>query len=332
MKKGSIINEILVILLFILLLVLLSVASLYMYERFLHLTHFSDALNEVNNSRNTMSEGLLDQVSVFIAICTGGITLFGIFGGILSYINVKNNKKLEKKIRQAKRALKTQKELTIWRLIQDARYYRSLRKYNYADSYFQKAIGKSSNFSYTYYVAQYERWALRGDLISKELTQDLNASQNLKYLDNILDEIKALCKDIKKKRGNCRRNLLLQEVYFLLGNIYGSYAIINKKHNLNMEFKKNIAYSIKYFKKAIYLDHKNVDFLRNASLSYALANDASNCLKLLDKAKERAEEEILYKNLMYPERLTKLFEPYKTFMSNDIMFRLKTDFGITLCY
>ena len=34
MKKGSIINEILVILLFILLLVLLSVASLYMYERF----------------------------------------------------------------------------------------------------------------------------------------------------------------------------------------------------------------------------------------------------------------------------------------------------------
>ena len=70
-----------------------------------------------------------DEVTFTLGIITAGISVFAIFGGVLSVFNVVRSKELDDAVKMSAQALENQQELECARLIQEGRMY-MLRKRN----------------------------------------------------------------------------------------------------------------------------------------------------------------------------------------------------------
>lgn len=269
-----------------------------------------------NNNENIIikyndSVAIEDEVSISLSIISAGISVFAIFGGILSVINIVSYKDIYSAIDAANKVMESQKELLAARLIQDGRVYQLRDRPKYALDCYDQAISivPESNIAL---IAEYESFLLYSDIFSSN-DEDIDKTEQMGN---------ALISKLESFNGY-EKKLLMGDTYFSFGCVYGTYAV---KLNKPQYLKK----SIEYFDKAISCDGNNVDFHRNLALTYALNNDVEKCKKSLEIAKRFAKSEPLYSTLMESERLKLLFKPSIKHLSRKIKNMLKKKFEIDL--
>lgn len=271
--------------------------------------------NSISNV--TYNNDIITQVSIFISICSAAITLFGLFGGILSFVNLHLGKELNDDIKNANKALENQEELKAWRLIQEGRNYKSLKRFKYAEEVFEEVI-KEYKDSELSYIAEFEKLSLYEECIISAETKDLQ---------EIIDNFETFYKQIK---NNSKLKNIKIEVLFFLGGLYGDFSRkIGKEDN---SFKEYINKSISYFESAIKLDPQNPDLYRNASISYALSEQKDACIDYLCRAKRLSKNEILYKSLVTSKRLSDMYKSYSTCISDEIKQTLSDKFYVFFTY
>jgi tetratricopeptide (TPR) repeat protein len=250
------------------------------------------------------SSALADQTANSLGIITAGITLFTLFGGILSVINIFLSRDLYRAVDEAKKAKESQKELNGFRLLQEGRAYKNNERYVYAENKFKELIFDYKN-SMIALQAQYE-------LI--DMYAQLNSIENIKEVE---DKVKYLLKSIRTAHLNtidC--NNLEADTHYLLGCIYGNYYT-------TIRCNEYLDKSIKEFKSAIRCDSQNADVIRNLSISYAMKSDWESCVEAIDEAKSIAEEIPLYKSFVENGRLGRMFQPYIDYISPEILHRIE---------
>lgn len=241
------------------------------------------------------SYNLADQVSVTIGIITAGITVFTLFGGILTIFNIIRAKDLDETIAKAEKVLETQQELLAARLLQEGRIYILRGRIPYAANTFKQVI-KETPDTISSLIARYELLLVYSDTSNSEETEDrLCEIQEIFY-----DLIDALGKPNSKKDYKMYRQLI-GDAYFTLGCVYGKYATNHIGNYIDL--------SEQYLKEALRYNSGDVDYHRNLAYTYAMANNIDKCKKELETALDCANLEPLFKPLVSYDRLQKLFKP-----------------------
>ncbi len=274
-------------------------------------------VSQQTEMKDTTVSDILSQTSIFIAICTGGIALFGIFGGVLSFVNIKKSQELEDNIKKTTTVLETQEELIAWRLIQEGRYYASKGKFKQAQNYFHEAAQRNTE-SFVNVLAEFERISLQADTFLQV--------KELWYLDNIIQQFEELENKLKKTEEYM---LLKQEINFTKGCLHGDEALIKIEKNYKKnDFDEAIQKSIKCFDIARRIDGTDVYILSNAAVTYALAGKKDDCIETLNLAISIAKNEPLYKDLMAIDRVNARFKPYEDGISDELKKILADKFKI----
>ena len=280
---------------------------------------FMDGLSDVTAS--TVSFGMsMDAVSVSLGIITAGISVFALFGGILSIINIKQSKELDAAIDNAQKALENQNELLGARLIQEGRVYALRNRYKYAENNFNKVI-ETLPGTVSALICEYEIFSLYADIGTPE---DIGT---LEYRENLDHRFESLIKKIEYSKVAADEGKMIKaDTYFTYGCICGNCALTEEGQKRKILLSK----SVEAFSNAIELDNGNVDFYRNQAISYALADDIDKCKSALNKGRVLAESDILYSHLVDRERLKKLFKPSSIYLSDQMKEMLKREFDVQL--
>ena len=195
-----------------------------------------------------------DEVSFALSIISVGISVFAIFGGILSIVNIYQYKQMDRAIEVSEKAVEYLQELECSSLIQEGRMYLTRERQKYAENCFKRAM-TSAPESYMALVAEYELFALHADVWSSWTDKKKQVQDEFKRL---LEKFKGM--RIDKDR---RYKELKGDIYFLMGCVYGKYSL--SEHGGD-----NLKKSEKYMENAIRCDKKNADFYRNMANTYAL--------------------------------------------------------------
>lgn len=253
------------------------------------------------NSMHTMesSYNLADQVSSALGIITAGITVFTLFGGILTIFNISRSKELDDAISKAEKALENQQELIGARLLQDGLVYVSRHRTYYAIKAFKKVIRQAPNTSAAL-TARYEILSLYADIESSSID-----SERLLIVQERFDD---LIGALDKAESGIDYEIICHlrgDAYFTLGCAYGQYASTDSPPD-----KNHIETSIRYLRMATECNGEDVEYRKNLAYTYALAGDIKRCQRELESAIDYAKQDpFLYKPLISQERLRALFKP-----------------------
>lgn len=253
-----------------------------------------------------------DEVTFTLGIITAGISVFAIFGGVLSVFNVVRSKELDDAVKMSAQALENQQELECARLIQEGRMYMLRKRNKYAVDCYEQAI-ETAEDSFMALVAKYELLMLYAD----ELPYSVDSMNELENVSGELLEQLKKCTDKRSKT-------LAADTYFLMGCVYGKVSLredSNKEQFLDL--------SETFIGNAIKSDKGNVDFYRNLAITYALKGNVEKCKANIKQAKKFASAEKLYDGLVQKQRLNLLFKPSWMYLNDEVKDMLKTEFEIS---
>lgn len=287
----------------------LETKQAHLIEKFNDLEQ-SKAENSYNETQGQIQFlSFSDEISVSLGVITAGISVFAIFGGVLSVFNVTRSKELEEAIQMSSRAIESQQELESARLIQEGRIYIARKRNKYAIDCYEQAM-ESAPESFIALVAEYEKLSLFVD--------ELPYSE--KNREKIEKAYEQLMRKLEQSRDR-RAKQLSADVSFTMGCVYGNYYIQKADKT-----SRSLNFSEKFLKKAIEYDKSNADFYRNLAVTYALKDDKDACKENLMQARKCADIEDLYAGLVEPQRLKALFESSWEQLSDDMKEMLKKNF------
>lgn len=266
------------------------------------------SFNEVEYNK---SLEITDDVSLSLGIISAGISVFAIFGGILSVLNILRAKELEDAMNTTAQMKESQQELASARLVQEGRVYAMRSRNKYAVDCFERAITCAPE-STSALIAEYELLSLYADVLP-------GSRENMEELRR---KVQCLVEKLNKHK-TLEKQLLKADAYFLLGCVCGSYSL-----NQKCERDKLLKESECYFNKAIECDKGNVDFYRNLALTYALANEKEKCKIKLQFAIDISKQEVLYAGMVDNKRLERLFKPSWAYLTREVKNMLNKSFKI----
>lgn len=259
-------------------------------------------------------DNLWNEVSIALGIITAGIGVFALFGGILSFVNIRQSKELDVAISNARKALENQQELEGARLMQEGRVYALKNHYQYAVDNFNEVIEAEPD-TFSALLCEFEIFSLYADIMPV-----IDESE-----EKLTRQYHALINKLETYRNHTKQwKALKADTYFVYGCVCGNYSL-NKN---GVERINCLDKAIHAFSDAIALDSRNVDFYRNQAISYAVKNDVTNCKQVLQKSRILADADVLYSRLVTGEKLTKLFQPFQQCLSTEMKKMLTSEFDI----
>lgn len=270
-----------------------------------------NSMSNCSDQLKVESSSFADEISFALGIISAGISVFAIFGGVLSVFNVVRSKDLDDAIKMSSQAIDNQQELECARLIQEGRMYASRKRNKYAVDCYEQAIDSVPG-SFMALVAEYEIFSLSAEELP------CSAENRLK--------LERAYREIIKKLDKCpdkRAKTLKADTFFVMGCAYGVFYLKFPIKDVEL-----LDLSVEFMSKSIECDKGNVDFYRNLAVTYALKGNEKKCEENLMKAQNYAKAEELYTGLIETSRLGSLFEPAWEYLSNDIKRMLGQKFGI----
>lgn len=271
-------------------------------------------LTEEQNSASLLT----NQTTNSLSIITVGITLFTLFGGVLSVVNILLSQSLYKAVDNANEASKSQQELIGFRLLQEGREYAHNSQYRYAVDKFEETMKKYPD-TIASLQAEYEAALIYADSLTKNHNTPKLFQENKLRIEQLLNSIRRA----KLDTVDCKR--LEGDTYYLLGCTCGDYFKESTKKipSKSEENMKILDCSIDSFENARRHDKNNADFLINSVISYGLANNWTECEKALNNAKLIADDEPLYNYALTFCHLNEIFEDYYSCFTEELRDKLK---------
>lgn len=256
------------------------------------------------------SYNLSDQVSTSLGIITAGITLYTIFGGMLSVFSIIRSKELEDAISKAEKALENQKELNGARWLQDGLVYASRERPYYAVNAFEKVIKQTPDTTAAL-TARFEILLLYADTENTQID-----FYRRRMVHKIFEKLLADLSKTNSSIDSDVRKHLHGDACFVLGCFYGECAPIFD-YGIN-----DLKVAECFLQMALKDNYADVEYHKGLAYTYALAGKTDHCIKELQTAIDCAEREPLYKTQVSQTRLKALFGPIWDTLSEDVQKKL----------
>lgn len=130
---------------------------------------------------NINQEEIAAITSASMEIIAVGIGLFTLYGGFLSLINVHQSRELAKTMKKAKRVIRSQRELSANRFLQEGQLYRSWNRPHYAKESYELAIEKGKG-TFSALVAKFTLISMYADRLSDRADRLEDIEKSLKNL------------------------------------------------------------------------------------------------------------------------------------------------------
>lgn len=253
---------------------------------------------------------LSDQVSTSIGIITAGITLYTVFGGMLSVFNIIRSKELEDAISKAEKTLENQQELIGARLLQDGLVYASRKRPYYAVNAFEKVIKQTPDTTAAL-TARFEILLLYADTENTQID-----FYRRRMVHKICEKLLADLSKTNSSIDSDVRKHLHGDACFVLGCFYGECAPIFDYGINDLKVAECL------FQMALKDNYADVEYHKGLAYTYAMAGKTDRCIKELQTAIDCAEREPLYKTQVSQTRLKALFDPIWNTLSEDVQQKL----------
>ena len=273
---------------------------------------------KVNNSEQEVDDfdesKIITLTSTSMEIIAVGVTLFTLFGGFLSLINMSQWRDALKSIEMAEKAMENQKELIASRFLQEGKLYESWHRPHYARESYNLAM-KNGEDTFSALVAEFALNSMQADVLSNPIQLD--------ELEKVEKQLKEFIEKLKSgKHFHKGRRRLRADSYFTLACIYAVCTLDN------VESCEKDAYAEKaneMFESAIKEDATNPDFYLHYAAHLSGRGDIAKGKKQMGLAREYAQRDALLSEFMDTERLIDLFKLQGTRTrkeAEDILFQM----------
>ncbi len=309
----TIINKIKSIYLF-LLLVLNVVLIIFIYICYTDINLLKDEVTSkvcIIDNKSDLPPSLLSQTTLILTIITVGITLFTLFGGFLSLINILNSRKLEKAMESIDEISKHEIKIKTLYYMNQAYNYIHREKVVYAKKCFEKMQELNKDNNYYYLIASFELIQLDFD------NHHINKLEKV-YIENTSNKLKDLLHALDKLKDNDIEDIffLKSEIQLLRGCLYGKYA---ENCKINSERNKSLKNSIEFFIDSQKYYPYDVNILKNILISYLLKDDTGKVIECLtSKRQEIIEKEPFSESMLADKSLSEFLEPYQDKISENM--------------